>query len=311
MALGALVLNVLSAVASEPEIPDIIPYTGMVEFDGQPISVESLPIRIELFPSPIGGDPVFTQTFSPAVASGAFTVLIGPEDDEGGPLRLVLQSVGELYIEVAVTDGEGGWIVLGNRQRLLAVPFAIQQSVQMDLRLERGIEWEPLVEGEAAWIRYLDEDEGDTVLEIGVSNDPHDDIRFVQNEETTLQLVDGEVHVTNDFEVGGGATFVGNLTAPNVPYNFEVSDTYTQGVGANRAIVHDQVMVSATDSVCFLTGTYAIDDNDEDDYGLCQIFESGGLWILRAGNNANDGNGAVRRRGGAAGWCQARCISWR
>jgi hypothetical protein len=70
-----------------------------------------------------------------------------------------------------------------------------------------------------------------------------------------------------------------------------------RGENASRSTV----LGAAANRICFLTGVFIHDDNDEDDYSYCFVFVSGGNWHMNAYTQADD-------RGDTE--CSAQCLSW-
>lgn len=134
-----------SAVAAP--VAQIVPYSGFLDRDGVPVDGE-VALRFRLFTDaaalappedPCDGSGVASCVFSevhPRVAAhaGAFVVRLGRPVGEGAVARDIaplLRTNTQHFIEVAVGDAAGRWVVLG-RQMLNPVPqalFTVQEEI--------------------------------------------------------------------------------------------------------------------------------------------------------------------------------------
>ncbi|MEL6181763.1 MAG: hypothetical protein AAFS10_22580 [Myxococcota bacterium] len=120
-------------------VPRLIPYQGTLESDGQPVHAvgpNALDIRFALFDGPEATEPVYIQDMTVEVFSGRFTATIGPTDIHGVSVQEVVAAADDLYLGLTflnnVEDPEDD-MVLSNRQRIHATPYAMWSSTATNL----------------------------------------------------------------------------------------------------------------------------------------------------------------------------------
>lgn len=96
-------------------IPEPIPYRGVLEQNGAPVTRESVPMDFALFIAADATTPVWGESKAVNVVGGRFSVQLG----DTTPIAAALLDQAELYLAVTV-DGQP----LVGRQRLLTAPYA-------------------------------------------------------------------------------------------------------------------------------------------------------------------------------------------
>ncbi len=135
MGLGWLLTATTSASAdgltNTDDVPRIIPYEGVLEFDGQAYTTndgDPLLIEFALFDGEDAEDPVYTQRIEVHVYGGRFTVGIGPVDDEGVQIGDVIAAADDLFVGLTLIgspDDPDDDIHLASRQRIHATPYSL------------------------------------------------------------------------------------------------------------------------------------------------------------------------------------------
>jgi hypothetical protein len=105
----------------------------------------------------------------------------------------------------------------------------------------------------------------------------------------------GTTSPSEKLDVNGNIAWSGHLASMMVTTDYEVASS---GEGSQV-----QQMVLTDNSICFLTGVIFadIDDTLANEYGVCDVYQSGGYWVLQANSVASKDNYA---------WCEARCLQW-
>lgn len=115
-------LFILLSVSGAAGQARTIRYDGRLERDGRPVQANPVAIRFEIYPLPVGGQPIWA-TANPvnvAVNQGLFTVELGGAEALP-PLPQVVLSAGVVYVATTV-DG----VLLTPRRTIGAVPFAVR-----------------------------------------------------------------------------------------------------------------------------------------------------------------------------------------
>lgn len=100
-------------------VPRQIPYRGVLEQDGAPVTNSQLPMEFRLYTTEVGGTAVWFEAQTVSVLDGEFNVALG----DVTPISANLFAQPSLYLSVIVA-GEP----LVGRQRLLTVPYAHQAA---------------------------------------------------------------------------------------------------------------------------------------------------------------------------------------
>lgn len=109
--------GVFAAGVPGPEevVPRQIPYRGVLEQDGAPVTNAAVPMEFKLFRTEVGGVAEWSESQTVSVMDGEFNVALG--DVTAIPAHLFAQP--SLYLAVTV-----GGDPLTGRQRLLTLPYA-------------------------------------------------------------------------------------------------------------------------------------------------------------------------------------------
>ncbi len=100
-------------------VPQLIPYKGTLEKDGQPYN-GTVDMTFSIYDADDSDSPVWSESQSVTVYNGNFSVMLGStSSDSSNALKAVIDNADHLYIEVAVNGN-----VLSNRQEIVPVPYA-------------------------------------------------------------------------------------------------------------------------------------------------------------------------------------------
>lgn len=96
-------------------VPEPIPYRGLLEQGGLPVTQQEVPMEFELYAGAAATTPSWTEAKVVNVVGGRFSVLLG----DTTPIAQTLLDQADLYLAVKV-NGQG----LAGRQRLLTAPYS-------------------------------------------------------------------------------------------------------------------------------------------------------------------------------------------
>ena len=139
MLLGILVMIGLSAMAdgdpTTDTVPRMLPYTGTLEQNGQPVNAvgeNAIHILFSLYDAADAEAPVYNQPLRLEVYAGRFTATIGPvglgPNNEEVAIADVVAAADDLHLGMTLLgdpeDPEDD-LPLTNRQRIMATPYAM------------------------------------------------------------------------------------------------------------------------------------------------------------------------------------------
>lgn len=130
-------------------VPRLLPYQGLLELDGRPVNAvgdNALHIGFLLFRGADAEAHVYRQDLRIQVYSGRFTATIGPTgtDPTGAevPIERIITNADDLYLGMILlgdpADPDDD-IVLSNRQRIHASPYAMWTTAATDLSVARNL----------------------------------------------------------------------------------------------------------------------------------------------------------------------------
>ena len=129
-------------------VPRLLPYQGVLEMNGEPVNAtgdDAIAVRFSLYVGPDAETPVYNQDARLEVFSGRFTTSMGPTgvDANGDPVAIadVIRGADDLHLGITLLGSEGDPsddVVLTNRQRLTATPYAMWTTSATDLAVARN-----------------------------------------------------------------------------------------------------------------------------------------------------------------------------
>ncbi|MFT5433701.1 MAG: hypothetical protein ACI9OJ_004409, partial [Myxococcota bacterium] len=102
-----------------------IPYSGVLEFDGQPVT-GAREMRFTIYDGDgAEADVLWTEQQAVTVYQGRFEALLGSTTAaKEAQLATAVTFADDMQLQVAVKDNEGVWVEMAQRQRFLPSPFA-------------------------------------------------------------------------------------------------------------------------------------------------------------------------------------------
>ena len=152
--LGGVLFSVVNVMAdlnpAVQGVPQVIPYQGVLELNGQPVNRmgdQGMWIEFQIHDTINTPTYRYSQRIQVEIYQGRFTALIGPsgQDSDGQTVYLtdVISSSSQLYLGLVLLgdnlDSTDDDIYMSNRQRLMSTPYAMwasgasQFTVQQDL----------------------------------------------------------------------------------------------------------------------------------------------------------------------------------
>ena len=134
---AVLLVTALNALADRSPgtdgVPRVIPYRGTLEQDGQPYDGGiTMVFRLHDEAEAL----VFEEPQEVQVYQGRFSVLLGSTGpDRLAELTRAVTDADEVYLSIALRQGDGEETPLSNRQRFLPVPFALWATASTDLQV--------------------------------------------------------------------------------------------------------------------------------------------------------------------------------
>ncbi|MEO1266934.1 MAG: hypothetical protein AAFX99_02485 [Myxococcota bacterium] len=148
--LGALSTIALTAMAdgdpTTDSVPRMLPYQGTLENNGQPVNAvgdQAIPLRFSLFDGPTSEEAVYIQEIEVEVFAGRFTTTIGPSgvDGQGETVAIVdvIQAADDLHLGLTLLSDDGEEIILSNRQRIMATPYALWTTAATNMNIANNL----------------------------------------------------------------------------------------------------------------------------------------------------------------------------
>ena len=136
LAICLIALTTWQALADQnprtDDVPRLIPYNGVMEFDGQPVTLVGIDapwIQFDIYDGPdINTSPIYRQRMQVEVRGGRFSALIGPSGEGNVLLEEIIAFADDLNMTITLLndpDNDADDIALSNPQRLLVSPFAM------------------------------------------------------------------------------------------------------------------------------------------------------------------------------------------
>ena len=153
MLLGILVMIGLSAMAdgdpTTDTVPRMLPYTGTLEQNGQPVNAvgeNAIHILFSLYDAADAEAPVYNQPLRLEVYAGRFTATIGPvglgPNNEEVAIADVVAAADDLHLGMTLLgdpeDPEDD-LPLTNRQRIMATPYAMWSTSATNFTIARAL----------------------------------------------------------------------------------------------------------------------------------------------------------------------------
>lgn len=113
-------------------VPRVIPYQGVLEFDGAPVS-GTYAMRFTVYD---GAAVVWTETQNVAVYAGTFSVMLGTV---AGGVDALARRADDLTLQITLLneDGDEDDVVLAGAQRFVPVPYALWSAAASDMTVAR------------------------------------------------------------------------------------------------------------------------------------------------------------------------------
>lgn len=287
--------------------PQVIPYRGYVEVDGQAFN-GTLQMRFTLSEdSTVDRESGFLWQSAPvdvSVFQGEFSTPLGAPSG----LSPDVLDHDLLYLGIDIRPSEtDDWVVLSNAQRLVPVPYAYMAAQSRDLSVGGDLD----VSGEVEWgyngAQLVDVDGGAIDFRfLGTSEDYN--VRLINDADGQLSLVNGDLEIGGSrITSAGDATIGGDLSVDgdfnNLFWFGGFSTLQVHCPGGNDCQEHMELGNTTTRNhqMCFLSSsTIQINDAEGVQYSYCKV-----NWTPTFGWRLS-----VSTSGYTSRTCEAICLTW-
>ena len=222
----------------------VVPYDGYIVLNSTPLDSSAQPMRFQLYDTPTGGSPVWSETQSVSVYNGRFSVGIGKGTKDAGITRTfdeVILDAEKLFLSIEIEDASGTYVALSGRQALEAAPYAAWAGQGADFDVKGT-----LTVSEGAAVAGGLSVSGDTLISNGSDNNGSNaahklsnsgstmllnsneidstDALYLQNNTKNLTRVEGQLRVAQAATLLAGASVTGSV---DVTSNVNVGQTLT------------------------------------------------------------------------------------
>jgi len=296
--------------AATDDVPMLIPYRGILERDGRPVTLtgsDAPLMTFELVDGAAADAPtVFSQTMQVNVYQGRFMALLGGDGACDGCLQRAIADGDELYVQVSVNG-----TTLSDHQRLLLSPYAVWAThaadftsiggdsvVGRDVSVGRRVD---LAGASASYVENVNAVSGDEVV-VGGAYTTSGGVAvarsaFVGSTGSDTTLINGDLHgesslfVSSSISLSGPLTVARTATIPTIDSGASVTNL---NAAHGPVTFHGDVaipggplqpldnVVSFTSSPGDSTDTASIAYVDERPNGVDTALQ------IKVGDNAND-----------------------